>query len=58
MSLRDLFDLSGRIAVVTGASRGIGEEAAKLLAEAGAHVVISSRRRDGCQRVVDEITAA
>ena len=58
MYLRDLFDLRGRIAVVTGASRGIGEEAAKLLAEAGAHVVVSSRRIDGCQRVVDEITAS
>ncbi|MBB3174160.1 NAD(P)-dependent dehydrogenase (short-subunit alcohol dehydrogenase family) [Endobacter medicaginis] len=58
MSLAGLFDLTDKVAVVTGASRGIGEEAAKLLAEAGAHVVVSSRRLDGCQRVVDEITVA
>ncbi len=35
----DLFDLSGRIALVSGASRGIGEEIAKLLGEQGAHVI-------------------
>jgi len=50
-----LFDLSGRIALVTGASRGIGEAIAKLLAEQGAHVIVSSRKIEDCQRVVDEI---
>jgi len=54
----NLFDLDGKIALVTGASRGIGEAAAKLLAEQGAHVIVSSRRIDDCQRVVDEIQAA
>lgn len=54
----NLFDLTGKIALVTGASRGIGESTAKLLAEQGAHVIVSSRKIDGCQRVVDEITAA
>ncbi len=54
----DLFDLSGKIALVTGASRGIGEEIAKLLAEQGAHVIVSSRKIDGCQAVADAITAA
>ena len=53
-----LFDLSGRIALIAGASRGIGEAIAKLLAEQGAHVIVTSRRLDGCQRVVDEIRAA
>ena len=53
-----LFDLSGRIALVTGASRGIGEAIAKLLAEQGAHVVVSSRKIEDCQRVADEIIAA
>ena len=54
----NLFDLTGKIALVTGASRGIGESTAKLLAEQGAHVIVSSRKIAGCQRVVDEIIAA
>ena len=53
----NLFDLSGKIALVTGASRGIGEAIAKLLAEQGAHVIVSSRKLDGCQTVADQITA-
>ncbi len=53
-----LFDLSGRVALVSGASRGIGEEAAKLLAEHGAHVIVSSRKPEGCQPVADAIIAA
>ena len=44
MNPQTLFDLTGRIALVTGASRGIGESIAKLLAAAGAHVIISSRK--------------
>ena len=42
----NLFDLSGKIAMVTGASRGIGEAIARLLAEQGAHVIVSSRKLD------------
>ncbi|WP_426416169.1 SDR family oxidoreductase [Aestuariirhabdus sp. LZHN29] len=53
-----LFDLTGKIALVTGASRGIGEEIAKLLAEQGAHVIVSSRKVDDCQKVVDGIKAS
>lgn len=50
-----LFDLEGKIALVSGASRGIGEEIAKLLAEQGAHVIVSSRKAEDCQRVADAI---
>lgn len=53
-----LFDLSKKIALITGASRGIGEAIAKLLAEQGAHVIVSSRKLIDCQAVVDSITAA
>ena len=58
MSATELFDLSGKIALVTGASRGIGEEIVKLLAAQGAHTIVSSRRQADCQTVVDQIVAA
>ena len=52
-----MFNLEGRVAIITGASRGIGEATARLLAKYGAHVVISSRRIEGCQAVADSINA-
>ncbi len=58
MTPPNTFDLSGKIAIVTGASRGIGESAARLLAAHGAHVIVSSRKVDDCQTVVDAIVAA
>ena len=58
MSMEQLLDLSGKTALVTGASRGIGEATALLLAQAGAHVVVSSRREEACNDVVAKIQAA
>ena len=51
-------DLSGRIALVTGASRGIGRAAALALAAAGAHVVAVARTVGGLEELDDEIKAA
>jgi len=53
-----LFDLTGKTALVTGASRGIGEATAHLLASRGAHVIVSSRKQDACDLVVEKIRAA
>jgi NAD(P)-dependent dehydrogenase (short-subunit alcohol dehydrogenase family) len=53
-----MFDLTGRTALVSGASRGIGEGIARLLAAHGAHVVCTSRRREGCEQVAAAIRDA
>jgi NAD(P)-dependent dehydrogenase (short-subunit alcohol dehydrogenase family) len=53
-----LFDLSGRIALVSGASRGIGEAVARLLAAHGAHVIVSSRKAQDCEAVAASIRKA
>ncbi len=58
MRVAQLFDLSGRVAIVTGASRGIGEASARLLADAGAHVVVASRRLDTCEAVAASIRSS
>lgn len=53
-----LFDLCGRVALVTGASRGIGEATARLLAEQGAHVVLCSRKAEDLEKVKAGIEAS
>jgi len=50
-----LFDLSGKVALVTGSTKGIGRAIAQRMAEAGARVVISSRNQDACDEVAAEI---
>ena len=52
-----LFDLTNKVAIVTGASKGIGRSIAFQLARAGAKVVVSSRKLDACEAVVKEIQA-
>jgi len=56
-AVRKAFDLSGRIALVTGASKGMGRSIAAILAQAGARVVISSRNQADAERVAAEISA-
>lgn len=54
----DLFDLKGQCALITGSSRGIGRAIAERMAQAGARVVVSSRKQDACDEVADAIRTA
>ncbi len=58
MHVRELFDLSGKTAIVTGGSRGLGKEMATALGEAGASVAITARREEGLLETKGELEAA
>ena len=53
--MANLFDLTGKTAIITGSSRGIGKAIAHRMAEHGANVVVSSRKADACEAAVAEI---
>lgn len=56
MNVKQMFDLSGKVAIVTGGGRGIGLQMAQGLAEAGADVVLCSRKVENCQKAAEEIS--
>ncbi len=57
INVQDLFSIKGKIALVTGGSRGIGLMIARGFVEAGAKVYISSRKKEVCDRVAEELSA-
>ncbi len=58
MGVRDLLDLSGKVALVTGGSRGIGLQMAEALGEMGARVAITARKQDELDHAVAHLSAA
>jgi NAD(P)-dependent dehydrogenase (short-subunit alcohol dehydrogenase family) len=55
VSIRDLFDLSGKVAIVTGGGSGIGRQMADGLAEAGANLVLCARKAERCEQAAAEL---
>jgi NAD(P)-dependent dehydrogenase (short-subunit alcohol dehydrogenase family) len=55
--VQHLFDLTGRVALITGASRGLGQQMALAFAEAGADIIVASRKIENCEAVAQQISA-
>ena len=55
MGVKELFDLSGKVAIITGAGRGLGEFIAEAFAEAGANIVLCSRKIENCEEVARKL---
>ncbi len=55
MNTKELFDLSGRVAIVTGGSVGLGRQMAGALAEMGANLVLCARKKERCQQAAEEL---
>ncbi len=55
MNVRELFDLTGRVAIITGGSVGLGRQMAEGLAEMGANLVLCARQKERCQEAAEEL---
>ena len=55
MNTKDLFDLAGRVAIITGGSVGLGSQMAEGLAEMGANVVLCARKKERCEQAAEEL---
>ena len=57
MNARELFDLSGRVAIITGGSIGLGRQMAEGLAEMGANLALCARKKERCQEAADQLAS-
>ena len=57
MKVRQLFDLTGRVAIITGGSIGLGRQMAEGLAEMGANLVLCARKKERCEQAAEELQA-
>ena len=58
MGIREKYELTDKVAIITGSTRGIGNAIARVMAELGATVVITGRKQEACDKVAEEIIAA